>query len=92
MKAVSRIGDAITALMKVGAPLDALRAFARTTPDVVLEESPGKAVCRLAGDVTWDINTDAQGTILGYSFSGYDALMTRLGVDFAGNPWEGSVN
>lgn len=84
---VFRTGEAIHASIKVGAPLDALRALARTTPDVVLEESPGKVVCTLAGDVTFFITTDAQGTILGYSSSGYGALCKRLGVDFAGNEY-----
>ena len=85
MNAVARTGNEIAALIKVGASLDPLRAFARTTPDVVLEESPGETVCRLASAVTWHITTDAQGTILGSSFSGYSALGARLGVDFAGN-------
>lgn len=83
----ARIAEAVSARLRIGESIAALRTFAATTPDLSLRETDDGIVCRLGDKVDWTVMVDGGGTVRGYTFSGFDALMAELGVDFAGQSY-----
>lgn len=85
-------GQAITQLATIGESYAALERYVSASNNVSESDIGDGKRLTFTEVVHWDVTLDAEGTILGFSQSGYGKLMAKLGIDMAGEPYlEGDI-
>jgi hypothetical protein len=84
LERAARHGDALRAVLAVGAPIEPVLAYVGANPDLAAERAGTRLAVRYGDLVRWDVTLDEDDRVAGYASSGYQPLMAALGVDFKG--------
>ena len=80
-------GEALRTLLELGAHAEPIHAYVAANPDLVAEPAAAGFTVRYGSLVRWDVSLDEDDRVEGYGASGYQPLMSALGLDFSGRPY-----